>query len=92
MKTPFWKEGNKPTGVLCCQFYEAKWSNGCTRKEDFDLILLDLAMPDFSGTDVIKSLKQGGLIDLNNIVIFTASSDRTIMDKIKDSGIKEILK
>ena len=60
-------------------------------KEDFDLILLDLAMPDFSGTDVIKSLKQGGLIDLNNIVIFTASSDRTIMDKIKDSGIKEIL-
>ncbi|MGA7977202.1 MAG: response regulator [Nitrososphaeraceae archaeon] len=61
------------------------------RKEDFDLILLDLAMPDFSGTDVIKSLKQGGLIDLNNIVIFTASSDRTIMDKIKDSGIKEIL-
>lgn len=26
---PFWKEGKKPRGVLCCQFYEAKWSNGC---------------------------------------------------------------
>lgn len=27
--TPFWEEGKKPIGVLCCQFYEAKWSNGC---------------------------------------------------------------
>lgn len=26
---PFWKDGEKPKGVLCCQFYEAKWSNGC---------------------------------------------------------------
>ncbi|HEV8405514.1 MAG TPA: radical SAM protein [Nitrososphaera sp.] len=27
--TPFWEKGKKPDGVLCCQFYEAKWSNGC---------------------------------------------------------------
>ena len=49
-------------------------------------------MPEFSGLDVIKSLKEEGGIESKNIVIFTASSYRNIMDKIKDSGIKEILK
>jgi len=26
--TPFWRQ-KKPAGVLCCQFYELKWANGC---------------------------------------------------------------
>lgn len=25
----YWGEGQKPSGVLCNQFYELKWSNGC---------------------------------------------------------------
>jgi CheY-like chemotaxis protein len=62
------------------------------QSEKYDLILLDLAMPGFSGLDVITSLKEEGGIESKNIVIFTASSDRNILDKIKDSGIKEILK
>jgi len=62
------------------------------RNEKFDLILLDLAMPEFSGLDVIKSLKVEGGIESKNIVIFTASSDRNIQEKIKYSGIKEIFK
>ena len=44
-------------------------------KKAFDLILLDLAMPGFSGLDVIESLKGLGGIESKNIVIFTASSD-----------------
>ena len=62
------------------------------QRQKFDLILLDLAMPEFSDLDVIKSLNEKGIIESNNIVIFTASSDRIILDKIKNSGIKEILK
>jgi two-component system, OmpR family, response regulator len=62
------------------------------RKEHFDLILLDLAMPDFSGLDVIKSLKQEGLIDLKNIVIFTASSDQDLLKEMRNNGVKEIFK
>jgi two-component system OmpR family response regulator len=62
------------------------------RAENFDLILLDLAMPDFSGRDVIESLKQDELIESKNIVIFTASSDQDVMNKMRDSGIKEIFK
>jgi two-component system OmpR family response regulator len=60
------------------------------RHQKFDLILLDVAMPEFSGLDVIKSLKEERVIESRNIVIFTASSDQTVLDEIKNSGIKEI--
>ena len=62
------------------------------RKENFDLILLDLAIPDFSGLDVIRSLKQDGLIESRNIVIFTASSNQDALKEIRDNGVKEIFK
>ena len=42
----------------------------CIRREKFDLILLDLAMPEFSGLGVIKSLKEEGAIESKNIVVF----------------------
>jgi len=62
------------------------------RGEDFDLIMLDIAMPEFTGLDVIKSLKQDGILETKNIVIFTASSDRKMLDDIKNIGVKEIFK
>lgn len=49
-------------------------------------------MPEFSGLDVIKSLKEEGIIESRNIVVFTASSNRTVLDEVKNSGIKEIFK
>jgi DNA-binding response OmpR family regulator len=61
------------------------------RKEKFDLILLDLAMPEFSGKEVIQSFTRDELV-LKNIVIFTASSDAKVLEQIKDSGIREIFK
>ncbi|MGA9942836.1 MAG: response regulator [Nitrososphaeraceae archaeon] len=45
------------------------------RKDKFDLILLDIAMPEFTGLDIIKSIKQDGPIESRNIV-FSASSNR----------------
>ena len=44
------------------------------RDEKFDLVLLDLAMPEFSGVDVIDALVKEGIMDKQKIVIFTASS------------------
>jgi CheY-like chemotaxis protein len=61
-------------------------------KNQFDLILLDLAMPEFSGIDVIHSLKDDGIFESRNIVIFTASSDPEVLEDLKNCGAKEIFK
>lgn len=49
-------------------------------------------MPNFSGLDVIESLKQEGLTDSRNIVIFTASSNQEVLKEIRNKGAKEIFK
>lgn len=60
--------------------------------EDFDLILLDIAMPEFSGLDIIDSLKKDGLLESKNVVVMTASSHMATLERIADSGVKEIFK
>ena len=62
------------------------------RNDKFDLILLDIAMPEFSGSDVIESLRQDQLIESKKIVIFTASSNQKLFDEIKNADIKEVFK
>ena len=62
------------------------------RNENFDLILLDLSIPEFSGWDILKSLKEDGLLESKNIVIFTATSDQPMLKDIRDLGVKEVFK
>ena len=76
--------------IDCNVINQGKKALDSIRHQKFDLILLDVAMPEFSGLDVIKSLKEERVIESRNIVIFTASSDQTVLDEIKNSGIKEI--
>lgn len=54
-------------------------------KQKFDAVFLDIAMPDFSGLDVIDNLLQNGKIYDSAIVLFTASSitDDEVNDLIK---------
>ncbi len=60
----------------------------------FDAILLDLAMPEFSGLDVIESLKKSSKISYQNIILFTASSatDKEIDVLLKQDGIKSCIR
>jgi DNA-binding response OmpR family regulator len=64
-----------------------------TKKGTYDLILLDMAMPQFSGYDVLERLKGEDLLKTENIVIFTASSisDGSIDDFLA-AGAKQVLK
>jgi CheY-like chemotaxis protein len=43
-------------------------------KNSYDLILMDLSMPEMSGIDVLKKLKQDGLLNKHRVVFFSASS------------------
>ena len=62
------------------------------KREKFDLVMLDLAMPEFSGYDVVRPLKQDGVLESSNIVVFTASSDVETLNELRDSGVKEVFK
>ena len=63
------------------------------RKEDSDLVLLDLAMPTFSGANIVDYLEKERLVESKNIVIFTASSvSNELFDNLKKLGVKDILK
>ncbi len=63
------------------------------QNQKFDVVLLDLAMPDFSGRDIVLHLKNNGKIKNVNIVCLTASSPNTAYeDELKAMGVKAILK
>jgi len=58
-----------------------------------DVILLDLAIPEFSGFDIFKALKDEGLLESKNVLIFTASSvtDQEVQEMLS-SGAKGVLR
>jgi len=54
-------------------------------EQQFDLVLLDIAMPKFSGYDVINVLVKDGIIKKQPVILFTASL-------ITNSEIEELIK
>jgi len=44
------------------------------RDEKFDVLLLDLSMPDFTGQDVMDALVKDGIMNKQKVVVFTATS------------------
>ncbi len=63
-------------------------------EQNFDAILLDLAMPEFSGMDVIESLKKSNKLKDQKIVIFTASSatDIEINELLQNEGVSTCIR
>ena len=63
-------------------------------EQNFDAILLDLAMPEFSGIDVIESLKKSNKIKDQKIILFTASSatDKEIDALLQYDGIRSCIR
>ena len=45
------------------------------RENQYDAVLLDLAMPEFSGEDVLKELNKENIVNKQKIIIFSASSN-----------------
>lgn len=77
--------------VLNIAGYDVKASNDgregleLIMKERFDIVFLDIAMPDFSGLDVIDRLIEYDKINASKIVLFTASS-------ISDNDVEQLVK
>jgi two-component system, OmpR family, response regulator len=85
-------------GILCKVENDGKKGLDYIRNNNrngvyFDTILLDLAMPVFSGYDIFTILKGEGLLKSNRVILFTASilPDDKIQNMLAD-GVKGVLR
>jgi len=64
------------------------------RNDNWDKILLDLSMPEFSGLDIIESLERDDVMKMEKIIVFTAASipDYVIEKLLAKEGIQGLLK
>ena len=62
------------------------------KENNHDVILLDLAMPEFDGYAVIKDLEDNNLLKDSKIIVFTASTiTQEELDKLVDRGVKSYI-
>ena len=63
------------------------------KQKNFDIVLLDLTMPEYSGYDMIDDLVKNDLIQDNQIAVLTASSISVEEEeKLIQKGIKLVLR
>ena len=87
-ETVLTSEGHEYTGI-------SDGRNGlkAIRDEKFDVVLLDLSMPEFSGMDVIDALVKEGIMKKQKVVIFTAMSPtKEEFDLFLEKGAHSVLK
>ena len=62
------------------------------KEKRYDVILLDLAMPEFDGYAVIKDLEENNLLKDRNIIVFTASTiTQEELDGLVKRGVKSYI-
>jgi len=98
-------DDNEDTTTMLSQFFNSKglptvvindpWE-GLKRiqQEQFDVILLDISMPEFSGLQIIATLATDEILQDQNIFIFSANfgHDNQIKDLLRKDGINGCLK
>jgi len=59
----------------------------------YDLIIMDISMPEFSGRDIVDYLEKNKILRENNIVLFTASAiSADEIDDMINRGVKGALR
>ena len=87
-ETVLTSDGHEYTGIS-----DGKNGLKAIRDEKFDVVLLDLAMPDFSGMDVMNALVEEGIMNKQKVVIFTATSPtKEEIDLFLEKGAHSVLK
>jgi len=75
-------------GHSCVSSNDGREGLALILEQKFDAILLDLAMPKFSGFDIIESLVQTGKIKEQKILVFSADDiDEDEIQKLMAKGV-----
>ena len=81
-------DGHEYTGIS-----DGKEGLQALKDKKFDAVLLDLSMPEFSGSDVIDGLVKDGIMNKQKVVIFTAASpSKKEVEAFLEKGAHSILK
>ncbi len=82
MVTKFFKH----KGYECSFANDGKTGVSMINNQRFDIVLLDMNMPEFNGYDVLDSLKKNGKIRDQKIIIFSVlpTPDEKLQNLIKD--------
>jgi len=87
-KTVLTFENHEYTGIS-----DGKNGLKAIRDEKFDLVLLDLSMPDFTGEDVMNALIEENIMNKQKVVIFTALSPiKKEIEQFLEKGAHSIIK
>jgi len=64
------------------------------KEKNYDAVLLDISMPEFSGIDIIESLERKKILKDQKIIIFSATAFTTneINAMLKKDGVQGCLK
>ena len=79
-------------GNECVTANKGKTGLSLIEEQKFDVVLLDLAMPGFSGYDVIDALEKNDNLKQNKIIVFTASNvSQEKLDELVSRGVKDYI-
>ena len=91
--TKMFKQYFTKTGNTCVVSNDGPSGLLILQSQKFEVIILDLAMPDFSGKDVVEELRNNGKIKDINIVCLTASSpSNEEEEEVIAMGVKKVLR
>ena len=71
--------------------YTGKEALKLIKKKNFDLILLDIMMPDVDGFDILADLKEKEKIEETPIIMVTARDDHESQEKAIEMGAMDYL-
>jgi two-component system, OmpR family, response regulator len=79
-------------GISCKVVNEGQQGLFEIQKREYDLILLDIAMPEYSGIDILFQLKKQGVRHETIVVLTGWNLKEEDFKNYMDVGVKEILK
>lgn len=56
------------------------------KEQNIDVILLDIVMPNYTGIEVLKDLKEGGYLDKIRVLMFSSLSDKYVLRECFELG------